>query len=62
MKRNRVLSAALLFIGMAVCAGAGHAALTETDFLEDLPVVLSVTRLSQPVHEAPAAVTGIAAT
>ena len=59
MKRNRILLAALLFSGMAVCAGAGHAALTETDFLDELPVVLSVSRLSQPVNEAPAAVTVI---
>jgi iron complex outermembrane receptor protein len=36
-----------------------HAQLTEADFLDDLPVVLSVSRLSQPVHEAPAAVTVI---
>jgi len=45
----------------AVFAGAApaHAALTETDFLDDLPVVLSVSRLSQPVNEAPAAVTVI---
>lgn len=32
---------------------------TEADFLDDLPVVLSVSRLSQPVQEAPAAVTVI---
>ena len=53
------------FVGLAfgsalACAGAAQAAaLTEADFLEDLPVVLSVSRLSQPVHEAPAAVTVI---
>jgi iron complex outermembrane receptor protein len=33
------------------------AAVTEADFLDDLPVVLSVSRLSQPLNEAPAAVT-----
>ncbi len=32
-------------------------AVTESDFLEELPVVLSASRLSQPVSEAPAAVT-----
>lgn len=41
------------------CTGTAQAALTEADFLDDLPVVLSVSRLSQPVHEAPAAVTVI---
>ncbi|MBT9568427.1 MAG: TonB-dependent receptor [Thiobacillus sp.] len=35
------------------------AAVTETDFFDELPVVLSVSRLSQPVSEAPAAVTVI---
>jgi iron complex outermembrane receptor protein len=38
---------------------AAQAALTEADFLDELPVVLSVSRLSQPVNEAPAAVTVI---
>lgn len=33
------------------------AALSEVDFFDDLPVVLSASRLSQPVNEAPAAVT-----
>lgn len=35
------------------------AEVTEADFFDDLPVVLSVSRLSQPVNEAPAAVTVI---
>jgi iron complex outermembrane receptor protein len=35
------------------------AAVTESDFLDDLPVVLSAARLSQPVSDAPAAVTVI---
>jgi len=40
-------------------AGAlpARAALTEADFLDELPVVLSASRLSQSVSEAPAAVT-----
>lgn len=33
--------------------------MTESDFLDDLPVVLSASRLSQPVSEAPVAVTVI---
>ncbi len=33
--------------------------MTESDFLDDLPIVLSASRLSQPVNEAPAAVTVI---
>ncbi|WP_296892104.1 TonB-dependent receptor [Thiobacillus sp.] len=45
----------------AVLAGAQQAgaAVTESDFLDDLPVVLSASRLSQPVSEAPVAVTVI---
>lgn len=35
------------------------AALSEADFFDELPVVLSVSRMSQPVNEAPAAVTVI---
>lgn len=47
-----------LLLGVAwAIPGAVLAAVTETDFLEELPVVLSVSRLSQPVSEAPAAVT-----
>ncbi|MFP5411187.1 MAG: TonB-dependent receptor plug domain-containing protein, partial [Gammaproteobacteria bacterium] len=51
--------AALALGGAFACLGSAHAALTEADFLDDLPVVLSVSRLSQPVNEAPAAVTVI---
>lgn len=50
---------ALLLGGILACAQPARAAITETDFLEDLPVVLSASRLSQPVNEAPAAVTVI---
>ena len=39
--------------------GLALAAVTEADFFGELPVVLSVSRLSQPVSEAPAAVTVI---
>ena len=45
--------------GAVNCAGPACAALTEADFLDELPVVLSVSRLSQAVNEAPAAVTVI---
>ena len=46
---------------LLLAAGAlpARAALTESDFFDDLPVVLSASRLSQPVNEAPAAVTVI---
>lgn len=43
----------LLFAGRAYAADA----LTEQDYLSDLPVVLSASRLAQPVSEAPSAVT-----
>ncbi|MEW6590048.1 MAG: TonB-dependent receptor [Pseudomonadota bacterium] len=61
MSRNDFTRLVGLAFGSALaCAGGAQAAaLTEADFLEDLPVVLSVSRLSQPVHEAPAAVTVI---
>lgn len=42
---------------LASCAAQGVT--TEADFLDDLPVVLSASRLSQPLNEAPAAVTVI---
>jgi iron complex outermembrane receptor protein len=44
--------------GLIVLALPVHAAtLTESDFLGELPVVLSASRLSQPLAQAPAAVT-----
>ncbi len=43
---------------VAMLAMPAHAAtLTESDFLAELPVVLSASRLSQPLAQAPAAVT-----
>ena len=60
MNATPALRSAALTLGVAfACPGAAHAALTEADFLDELPVVLSVSRLSQPVHEAAAAVTVI---
>ncbi|MFZ3041360.1 MAG: TonB-dependent receptor plug domain-containing protein [Thiobacillus sp.] len=47
-------------LGAAVaCPHAAQAAITEADFLDEMPVVLSVSRMSQPLNEAPAAVTVI---
>ncbi|MBT9591788.1 MAG: TonB-dependent receptor [Thiobacillus sp.] len=52
------LLAMMPLLGSALAMpGSVQAAVTETDFLDELPVVLSVSRLSQPVSEAPAAVT-----
>ena len=49
-----------LVLGTALaCPHAVQAAVTEADFLDEMPVVLSVSRLSQPLNEAPAAVTVI---
>lgn len=53
------LKRALVLGGALTCSVPSWAGVTEADFLDDLPVVLSVSRLSQPVNEAPAAVTVI---
>lgn len=53
----RVLGRGLLLGAGLAFAHPAWAVVTESDFLDDLPVVLSVSRLSQPVSEAPAAVT-----
>jgi iron complex outermembrane receptor protein len=42
---------------LALSTQAGAAVLTEQDFFGELPVVLSASRLSQPLAQAPAAVT-----
>jgi len=55
----RVLGKGLLLGGALVCAQPAWAELTEADFLDDLPIVLSASRLSQPLKDAPAAVTVI---
>lgn len=55
----RVLGMTLLLSGLLASPERALAAVSETDFLDELPVVLSVSRLSQPVSEAPAAVTVI---
>jgi len=50
---------ALLLGGGLLSPALARAEITESDFLDDLPVVLSASRLSQPVNETPAAVTVI---
>ncbi len=50
---------ALLAGGCWFAAHVAQAAVTESDYFEELPIVLSVSRLSQSVSEAPAAVTVI---
>lgn len=55
---TRLISLALLALGSTTAAKAAASAhATEEHFLEEIPVVLSVTRLSQPVTHAPAAIT-----
>ena len=50
----------VLVLGASLgCVRPAWAAVTEADFFDEMPVVLSVSRLSQPVNEAPAAVTVI---
>lgn len=63
---RRASQALLLSLGLAVsCAGgvlaqqARVAEASERDYFEDLPVVLSVSRLAQPLNEVPGAVTVI---
>ncbi|HEX5674946.1 MAG TPA: TonB-dependent receptor plug domain-containing protein, partial [Azonexus sp.] len=53
------LARALLLGAALACPHAALAAVTEADFLDELPVVLSASRLTQPLNEAPAAVTVI---
>jgi iron complex outermembrane receptor protein len=49
----------LLLGGILMLHGRAQAEVTEADFFSEMPVVLSASRLSQPVNEAPAAVTVI---
>jgi iron complex outermembrane receptor protein len=53
---TKLIAVTLLLSGTLAEAQTG-AAVSERDFLGDMPVVLSVSRLSQPVDEAPGAVT-----
>lgn len=54
MKR---LGVAMLSGGVLCLASSAQAALSEADFLADLPVVLTVSRMSQPLQDSPASVT-----
>lgn len=57
---RNVVCVALCFLGLVASAQAApDAPLSEEEFFTDIPVVLSVSRLSQPVSEAPSAVTVI---
>ena len=49
----------LALSGVLACPASVRAAVTEAAFFDEMPVVLSVSRLSQPLNEAPAAVTVI---
>jgi iron complex outermembrane receptor protein len=49
----------LLLGGILMLHGRAQAEVTEADFFDEMPVVLTASRLSQPVNEAPAAVTVI---
>jgi iron complex outermembrane receptor protein len=53
-----VVGTAFLLAG-AFVPGRALAEVSESDFLDEMPIVLSASRLSQPVNEAPAAVTVI---
>ncbi|MDP2029403.1 MAG: TonB-dependent receptor [Thiobacillus sp.] len=53
----RALGVRLVLGGMLAAPVQAQAAVSEADFFGEMPVVLSVSRLSQPVNEAPAAVT-----
>jgi iron complex outermembrane receptor protein len=58
-ERRRIAAALCLSGAMGTVQAAPDASLSEEEFLGDMPVVLSVSRLSQPVEDAPSAVTVI---
>ncbi|MBS1148015.1 MAG: hypothetical protein H6R08_2191, partial [Proteobacteria bacterium] len=53
----RGLGIRLLLGGMLAAPVQAQAEVSEADFLDEMPVVLSASRLSQPVTDAPTAVT-----
>jgi iron complex outermembrane receptor protein len=55
--RRTILACLLLSLGLSGQAIATAPAASEAAFLEDIPVVLSVSRLAQPLDETPGAVT-----
>lgn len=60
MKRPLSYTAALCFASQMVANAANaDSSLTEGNYYEELPVILSVSRLAQPLNEAPGAVTVI---
>ena len=52
-----LLSSSLYFAPAFAIESNGNGTLSEEDFLADIPVVLTATRLAQPIAEAPAAIT-----
>lgn len=58
-RTGRHLRSPLLIALSLIFNQIGHAQESENDFLSELPVVLSASRLAQPLAEAPAAVTVI---
>jgi iron complex outermembrane receptor protein len=56
-RRRWIGAGGMLALGLAPLAA--HAALSEADFLADVPLVLTASRLAQPTSETPAAVTVI---
>lgn len=57
MKPSIQSTVLLMLYGLGAGAGAQSAALSEKDYLDDVPVVLSVSRLPQRLDETPGAVT-----
>lgn len=57
MKSLALPSVLALLCGWSAMAGAQSAAVSEKDYLDDVPVVLSVSRLPQRLDETPGAVT-----
>ena len=52
-----LLSSSVYFAPAFAVESNGNSTLSEEDFLADIPVVLTATRLAQPITEAPAAMT-----
>jgi len=59
LTKNLLKLALAALAGHAVAEPASSSGLSENDFFADLPVVLSVSRLAQPLRDAPGAVTAI---
>lgn len=59
MKRLFAFAAALCLASHVLADAAAESSLTERDYFEDMPVILSVSRLAQPLDETPGAVTVI---